>query len=71
MRLNPDRPEESSEESQPPIPEGFVRPLTDPEQVRRWFAMNEPPVVEWDYNPFSKYWMSLAPSEHNIFPGRL
>jgi hypothetical protein len=53
MRLNPDRPEETPEEL-PPIPPGQVRPLTDPEAVRRWFAMHEPPRVLTDWNPFSR-----------------
>jgi hypothetical protein len=38
----------------PPIPEGQVRPLTDPEAVMRWFAARESAVVEWDYNPLSR-----------------
>ena len=34
-------------------PPGFVRPLTDPEAVARWFAVNEPPAVLTEWDPFS------------------
>jgi len=45
-------------EESPPVPPGFVRPLTDPEQVARWFGMHERPTVLVEYDPFSKYWMN-------------
>jgi hypothetical protein len=62
MLNNPDRPEESFTEAfrramgedPPPIPEGQVRPLCDPEAVMRWFALREPIEPEWEYNPFSR-----------------
>jgi len=36
-----------------PIAPGFVRPLTDPEAVERWWAMHEPSIVDFEYNPFA------------------
>ena len=60
MRLNanPDHPDiEHPPSEDPPIPHGFVRPLTDPVEVARWFALNEPPEVLTEFDPFSPEWL--------------
>ena len=44
---------EKGEPESPPIPPGYVRPLTDPEAVARWFAMHEPAVVLSEWDPFA------------------
>jgi hypothetical protein len=52
------KPQGTSEPELPPIPEGQVRPLTDPDAVMRWFAVHDRPTVLVEYDPFSKYWMN-------------
>jgi hypothetical protein len=61
MRLNPDEesikqafPRTMGEDATlPPVREGEVRPLTDPEAVARWFGTYAPTEVEWEYDPFA------------------
>jgi hypothetical protein len=46
--------DDKSQKDEPKLPPpGFVRPLTDPEAVMRWFAIYEPAPVLTEWDPFS------------------
>ena len=48
--------EECQKAQRPAVP-GQVWPVTDPEEVARWRAENEPARVGHEYNPFAREWL--------------